>query len=364
MVRIIKRKFQKHKPNLRSVQMKTLLPLAALPIFDPTVVFDSLNGLAETSADIELTNVSQSIIFAFADRHESHLSLLQAILKRNMYLSPTTQEQAAISSLVSKVQRILDGLIMAPGDFNACVCQYHCSTIRSLIRESIVLQKVNATYQIGSYKKGTMLRGRNIADVMIILKDPPTNEIIQALLTKMQDEMKTILSTEIVAHNEFVTIEVNDNGIDVFNMCARVRVVIANIEWGANAKEMQCHLLDIKHIRWFENEVNHSTMKVLIRILRDATERYDGLKMLSTRIIDILVHFACLRQSKGEVLPIHVAFRRLFQLLAAGIFLPGSPGIVDPCDRTNSNIASSMTLEERDMCCMTAQVSSGMISHK
>lgn len=207
-----------------------------------------------------------------------------------------------------------------------------------------------------------MLRGRNIADIMLILKDPPTNEIIQALVTKMQVAMKKILNTEIVAHNEFVTIEANDNGIDVFNMCARVRVVIANMEWVANAKDMQRHLLDIKHIRWYENEVHHSTMKVLIRILRDATERYEGLKMLSTRIIDILVHFACL--SKGDVLPIHVAFRRLFQLLAAGIFLPGSPGIVDPCDRTNLNIASSMTLEERDMCCMTAQVSSGINSHK
>lgn len=207
-----------------------------------------------------------------------------------------------------------------------------------------------------------MLRGRNIADIVVILKTQPTNEIIQALHTKMQDEMKKILNTEIVLHNEFVSIEPNDKGIDVFNMCARVRLLIANIESDTNAQEMQHHLVAIKHIRWFEHEVQHSTMKVLIRILRDMTERYDGLKMLSTRIIDLLVHFAC--RSKGEVLPIHVAFRRLFQLLAAGILLPGSAGIVDPCNRTHTDIATSMTLEERDICCMTAQVSMKLISHK
>lgn len=150
----------------------------------------------------------------------------------------------------------------------------------------------------------------------------------------------------------------------MYSTCAHVfdYLLIANIEWEANAKEMHCHLVAIKHIRWFENEVQHSAMKVLIRILLDVAERYDGLKMLSTRIIDLLVHFACLRQSNVEALPIHVAFRRWFQLLAAGILLPGSPGIIDPCSRIPSNIASTITLEERDTCCMTAQVSIGVIS--
>lgn len=127
----MKRKFLKRKPNVRPMETKTLLPLAAAPIFDPTLVFDSWNRLAEISDDIELTNVSQSIIyciiFPIFDRHKSLFSLRQAILKRNVYLSPTSQEQAAISSLVWKVQRILDGLIVTRGDFKAFV--YECNSL-------------------------------------------------------------------------------------------------------------------------------------------------------------------------------------------------------------------------------------------
>lgn len=205
-----------------------------------------------------------------------------------------------------------------------------------------------------------MLRGRNIADIVVILESSPTKETTQAMLRKMQDEMNEIMTTEIVMRSDLITIEANDNGIDVFNCHARVRVLLTTSntqESNANAEEMQRRLIAIKHIRWFEIQAHHSTMKALIRILRDMVERFDGLKMLSTRVIDLLVHFACSRQSNNEALPIHKAFCRVLKLLATGLFLPGSSGIIDPCDGNHANIADSMTLQERDTCCMTAQVS-------
>lgn len=45
----------------------------------------------------------------------------QALLKRNTDLSPSPAEQTAIANLVSKVQGVLDNLVVAPGDFNTCV---------------------------------------------------------------------------------------------------------------------------------------------------------------------------------------------------------------------------------------------------
>ena len=42
-----------------------------------------------------------------------------------------------------------------------------------------------------------------------------------------------------------------------------------------------------------------------------------------------------------------VNFRRFLQLLSAGFFLPGSAGIVDPCE-IGVRVHTAMSLEEQD----------------
>ena len=45
----------------------------------------------------------------------------QALLKRNGDLSPTPAEQASVLNLVTKIQAVMDNLIVDPGSFDACV---------------------------------------------------------------------------------------------------------------------------------------------------------------------------------------------------------------------------------------------------
>lgn len=97
-------------------------------------------------------------------------------------------------------------------------------------------------------------------------------------------------------------------------------------------------------------------------MLRDLRTRFEGFEPLSPWMLD-LAHFAIMNNPSRQALPINQAFRRVFQLLAAGLFLPGSAGITDPCEGGNLRIHTAMTLEQQDVCCLTAQTLLRVLSH-
>ncbi|KAK4304654.1 hypothetical protein Pmani_023403 [Petrolisthes manimaculis] len=277
----------------------------------------------------------------------------QALLKRNADLSPTPAEQAAVLNLVTKIQAVMDNLIVDPGNFDAC---------------SSISQQIEEVRQVGSYKKGTMMTGHNVADIVVILKTLPTKEAVEALGKKVCDDLRAQEPQEVLV----LTMLPNDRGFEISNSEATVRVLVTTIhqnlrkldpELHLDQKILQSHLAAIRHSRWFEENAHHSTIKVLIRLLRDLRGRFEGFEPLSPWMLDLLAHYAILNNPSRQALPINSAFRRCLQLLAAGLFLPGSAGISDPCEGGNIRVHTAMTLEQQDLVCLTAQTLLRVLSH-
>jgi interleukin enhancer-binding factor 2 len=83
--------------------------------------------------------------------------------------------------------------------------------------------------------------------------------------------------------------------------------------------------LDFKFLfrsRWFEENGRYSSVKILVRLLKDLATRYEGFSTLKPWMIDILSHYATMGTRNNQPLPINQAFRRTLQLLSAGFFLP------------------------------------------
>jgi len=269
-----------------------------------------------------------------------------ALLKRNQDLTPSDQEQGAITNLVGKIQAVLDNLIVSPGGFDAC--------------------QIEEVRQVGSFKKMTMITGNNVADLVVVLKTLPTKEAVEALGNKVWETLK------LKEPREVLTMIPNEKGFELSNTEASGRIMVTTIPPNLKKLDPALHLDSkllhaahsaVRHSRWFEENSQQPTIRTLIRLLHDLRRRFQGFSPLTPWMLDLLAHYAILNNPSRSALSLTAAYRRILQLLSAGFFLPGSAGIADPCEGGNVRVHTVMTLEEQDQVCLTAQTLLRVLSH-
>lgn len=276
---------------------------------------------------------------------------MQLLLKRNSDLTPTPDEQTNLVNLVSKVQIVLENLTLNPAGFDAC--------------------QIEEVRQVGSFKRGTMLTGKNKADIVVILKTLPIIEAVKSLQARVLEDLAKIETSTPAAS---FTAEMVDGGFELTNVetgsiaCILFTTIMPNFRKIDNnvhfsSKLMQKHMSSIRHVRWFEESANLTSIKVLVRIFKDMSQRFEGFKMLTPWMIDVLVHYAVTFRNSQQLLALNTAFKRILQLLAGGIFLPGSASIPDPCENGAITLHSPLSLTQQDLLCTTAQTLLRVLSH-
>ena len=84
-------------------------------------------------------------------------------------------------------------------------------------------QQIEEVRQVGAYKKGTMVTGNNVADIVVILKTLPTKEAVEALGNKVWETMKQKDPREVL------TMLPNDRGFDLSSPEATAAIHVTTI---------------------------------------------------------------------------------------------------------------------------------------
>lgn len=273
--------------------------------------------------------------------------LSQAILARIQELTPPAEELAKLQEQVTKFTGIVDALVMAP-------------TPEVDVEEMRV---------VGSFKKGTILSGHKTADIVLIIKHLPTLEeitsimnVIKAKLNEQQPDKGKKATAK--THESGFTYTYNGSILNVFitTLPSNTKETI-DPEKHVKLDDLKNSLAAIRHARWFEENAFQSSIRVLVRIIKDFKRRIHYFKNVNPWTIDLLAHHSAVSSTNGNTLSVPQVFRRCLQLLSAGILLPGSASICDPCEPGFVKAHSYMSYEHQDELACGAQTLLRALSH-
>lgn len=260
---------------------------------------------------------------------------MNSLYRKDTQLNPSNFESFTLNELVTKVMSIIIQMMSAKNEFRTF-----------LIKE---------IFQVGSFKNGTMRSGKNVADILILVDRIPSMSLIQELSVRMHDLLNDMQSIQIIPKCEYLSVITTNKGIDIFNDCARVSVLIGtypeyvNKILDENLKIAVKHnITAIQHSKFLEENSNPFA-KILSRVLKFIVERNEKLSSINPWMIDAFACYSIFSNYRNIPLSLNEAFLRAFQLLSSGIFT-ALHGVPDPCKNFQFSINQHLTVsEEKDI---------------
>ncbi|KAL5468935.1 hypothetical protein EMCRGX_G030095 [Ephydatia muelleri] len=264
--------------------------------------------------------------------------LSQLLTKRIQEITPSSDEQAIVQGFCTKVISLVENMILTGEG------------------ENLVLDEIRL---VGSHKKGDALAGNMVADLVVLLREVPTEALVSNLSDKLVELLNSSQKTQVTYNrlSPYVFELINSDKAVTRIMATSTGDKVYQAPYDEELMKPFTHALRmIRHAKWWEDNTSHiKIVRSLVRILKDLQRHVPGLSHLNSWYIELLCNCAMIPLRGDEPLSIVDSFRRIFMLLSAGLFLPGSIGIPDPCEESDDGIHDNLALHHCDELTRNAQ---------
>ncbi|KAI6657500.1 Interleukin enhancer-binding factor 2 [Oopsacas minuta] len=264
--------------------------------------------------------------------------------------------------------------------------------------------KLDEAILVGSFKKQTYTKGATTADIVILLKELPTEARLDKLNERLIEQTRAVAIEELEKHKQELEAkieqlksdqkEVDENELSVCMQklnnypsepeysCTTNKLTSSSLlvisSKGASAKifvttesslikqedntedrvdlsTFEFSLRMVRHAKWFESTCMSDTIPCLVRVLKDMKKRFPGWKAFNPWLMDLVAQKAVLDKC-NEPREIGAAFRYVLQFISAGCFLLGYYGVEDPCEKQCPAAQYSLGDEAKDEITLAGQI--------
>ncbi|MBN3280294.1 ZFR protein, partial [Polyodon spathula] len=287
------------------------------------------------------------------------------IMVKHSTIYPVEEELQAVQNIVSHAERALklvsDSLLEKEDDPDRRQVKPE-----GLGRHKTDCRVLKGVMRVGILAKGLLLHGDRNVELILLSAKKPTVSLLQKIAELLPKQLRTFSEEqyEVVARPEEASIVICSSKEPQMQVTISLTSPLMREDRTPasepdppdvlNKRKCLDSLAALRHAKWFQARANGlQSCVIIIRVLRDLCQRVPTWGCLPDWAMELLVEKAI--SSTSAPLSPGEAMRRVLECLATGILLQGGPGLLDPCEKDQTDALESMTSQSRDDITASAQ---------
>ncbi|XP_036376576.1 zinc finger RNA-binding protein isoform X4 [Megalops cyprinoides] len=301
------------------------------------------------------------------------------IMAKHSTIYPVEEELQAVQRIVSHSERALklvsDSLLEKEGPKMD-------EESKDKVKVDPQARMLKGVMRVGILAKGLLLHGDRTVQLILLADKKPTTSLLNTIAEQLPKELATFSEDqyEVQAHPEEanivifsskepkmqVTISLTsplmredpaaEKDAKAGDKAAEKGVAEAETDPPDVLDKKKCleSLAALRHAKWFQARANGlQSCVIIIRVLRDLCQRVPTWGKMPGWAMELLVEKA-ISSASGPLSP-GEAMRRVLECIATGILLRDGPGLLDPCEKDQTDALESMTNQAREDITASAQ---------